>query len=101
MLEKLSGWKTFVFFFITGLLGLVTAFEGIDWQGILLPLACQVDPDTIVVVDGATGEDYGSCVEGVIKITGYVVTALSAVGVWLRTITKTSIFQSLKTEGGE
>jgi len=84
----MNGWKTIAFFTITGLLGLVTALEAIDLKAILLPLVCHVPANAQIIADECTGK--------IVQYAGYFTVGVSAVGVWLRTITTTSIFKSLK-----
>jgi len=84
----MNGWKTIVFFTLTGLLGLVTALEAIDLKAVLLPLVCHVPANAQIIADECTGK--------LIQYVGYFTAGVGAVGVWLRTITTTSIFKSLK-----
>lgn len=84
----MKGWKTVIFFTVTGVLGLTTALEGIDLKEILLPLVCHAPANAQIVADECTGK--------IIQYAGYFTAGVSAVGVWLRTITATSIFKSLK-----
>lgn len=85
----MNGWKTFIFFTIVGILGLVTALEAVDIKSILLPLVCHVDAST-VAVPGA--ED---CTYKIIKIAGVWTSVLSGVGIFLRAVTVSPIFKGL------
>lgn len=84
----MAGYKTIIFFTATGALGLVTALEAIPVKDIALQLVCHAPANAQIVADECTGK--------IIKYVGYFTAAVSMVGVWLRTITTTSIFKSLK-----
>lgn len=87
MLNFLQGYKTVVFFTITGLLGLVVALEAIDFQAILLPLVCHVDPSALEVGN--------TCVDKIVSLSGKIVAGISAVGIFLRAVTTSPIFLTL------
>lgn len=84
----MQGWKTIAFFTLTGALGLVTALEGIPVKDIALQIVCHAPVDAQIVADECTGK--------IVKYVGYFVTGVSFAGVWLRTITTSAIFKSLK-----
>jgi len=84
----MQGWKTIAFFTITGLLGLVTALEGVPVKEIALQMVCHAPVDAQIVADECTGK--------IVKYSGYFVAGMSFAGAWLRTITTSSIFKSLK-----
>lgn len=86
---EMTGWKTFVVFTIIGVLGLVTALEAVDIKSIFVPLVCHVDPAAAVADD---------CTAKIIKLAGVWTSALGAVGVFLRAVTTSAIFKSLKDE---
>lgn len=83
----MKGWKTFVIFTIIGIMGLVTALEAVDVKSILLPLVCHVDPANFYA---------DNCTEGVIKFAGIWTSIISVIALWLRAVTTSSIFKSLK-----
>lgn len=83
MLDKLKGYKTFLFFFAVSMLGIVTMIDADKIQSVLLPLVCQ-----ITTVTDATAP----CVTKVVAITGAIMTALGVAGKVLRFITTSSIF---------
>lgn len=84
----MQGWKTLLFFTATGLLGLVTALEAVDIKAIALPLICHVPENAQIVADECTGK--------IVSTAGVITAAISGIGVFLRTITTSSIFKSLK-----
>lgn len=85
----MKGWRSIAVWVIVGLLGAVTALEAVDVKAFLLPLVCQVDP----ALPMPTGD---VCVDKLLKVVGMWTSGLAAVGVFLRMITNTSIFKSLK-----
>jgi len=104
----MSGFKTFIFFTLLGLSSLVVALEGFDLEAILLPMVCHVDPQTELeflelartAAEGAevAAEAGTECASKVIKYAAMFMTAVSTVGVYLRMITSSSIFISLRPE---
>lgn len=87
----IKGWKTFVVFTIVGVLGLVTALEAVDIKSILVPLVCHVDAATANTITN-------DCTTNIVKIAGVWTSVLGAVGVFLRAVTTSGIFKSLKDE---
>lgn len=85
----MKGYKSIIFYTVIGGIGLVTALEGLDVKGILLPLACHVDP-AAVIADG------NACVDTVIKLAGLWTAGIAAAGGVLRAVTTTAIFKGLK-----
>ncbi len=85
----MKGFRSIAFFTFVGLLGLITALETVDVKAIMLPLVCHVDAST-VPVDGAD-----DCTTKVIKYAGLWTAGIGAVGLFLRSITTSSIFKSL------
>ena len=86
----LKGWKTFLFFTITGILGLIAALEAIDVKSILFPLICHVPAEAQIVAD--------ECTEKVIKLAGAWSAGISAAGIFLRAITTSAIFKAIIRE---
>lgn len=86
----MKGWKTFVFFIITGLLGLVTALESIDVKEFLFPLLCQMPANAQIVADECTGK--------IVQAAGMYTAGLSAAGILLRAITISPIFKLFSNE---
>jgi len=85
----IKGWKTFAVFTVVGVLGLVTALEAVDIKSILVPLVCHVDAGAVIADD---------CTAKIIKLAGVWTSALGTVGVFLRAVTTSAIFKSLKDE---
>jgi hypothetical protein len=86
----MKGYKTIIYFTIIGALGLVTALEAVDLKAILLPLVCHVSPEAQIVADECTGK--------IIQYAGLFMTGFATVGGWLRIITSTAVFNSLKND---
>lgn len=82
----MKGWRSFIFYGALSLLGILTMIEAEDVQRILLPLVCQINPESQFVAD--------ECVARVVAISGAAMTGIGVSGKILRWVTSTPIFKA-------
>lgn len=85
--------KTIVFFTLTGLTGLFAWMETLPLNDMLLQFVCHVPANAEIVTDECTGK--------MVQFGGKILAGVSAVGVFLRAVTTSSIFVSMFSDKKE